>query len=215
MSYLQREYEASLWFLKGTYLLSFSISFHQTTMPPPSKRSLASKIASKPLCCPVANSGCVKSSIAWPLVIPCETKDFMVSFSFLSNLNSPKGLTSFASICNPFSQKMLIPLDILRELLWSSLAMDEFVTTRRERDVAYLGKFWERWIRVVNGVGEEEMIWTAWLPSSASSSAVSGVLASGTAVGSGYARIRGRTGSAFSPSLCSDVIRDVALSIRD
>lgn len=68
---------------------------------------------------------------------------------------------------------------------------------------------------MVNGMGDEAMIWTAWLPSSASSSAVSDVLASWTAGTSGWAIMRGITGSDSSPRLCSDEIRDVAPSTRE
>lgn len=144
---------------KETYRLSFSMSFHQTIISPPSKRSLASNMASKPLCpCLAANSECVNNSKVCSLVIPCEASELTISFSFLSSLNNPNGSTSFASICNPFSQNTLIPLGTLREFLWSSAAMLKFVTTRRESNVAYFGKFWESWTRVVNGTEEDAII---------------------------------------------------------
>ena len=135
------------------------MSFHQTIISPPSKRSLASKMESKLLCpCLAANSECVNNPNICCRVKPCKANELVISFSFFSNLNSPNGLTSFASICSPFSQNTLIPLGTLREFFWSSSAMLELVTTRRESNVAYFGKFWESWTRVVNGAEEDAII---------------------------------------------------------
>lgn len=146
--------------------------------------------------CTSASSRCVNNSNAWLLVNPSSTKEPRISFSFLSSLNKSNGLTSFGLICIPFNQNTLAPLWARNELLCSSSEIPGLITTRRDREVTYFGKFWARWTNVANGLEDEVITCMALAPSSKSSSVERATLAFCAVAFSGWAKISGRTGSA-------------------
>ena len=140
------------------------MSFHQKARPPPSARSLASKTLSvaPPLCVDVPKEGWVRNSKASPGRRPRDVKESIRSLSLRTKLRRLQeiagdvslvwravkmrdghylyGFNSSEETCAPFNQTAFTPGRTLTEFEEISSKRPDCGTTRRAREVAYLGK---------------------------------------------------------------------------